>query len=522
MDYNGSLETEGQEAEVIEEESEEQEGPSSKAGFYTELLILTTLIILNALEFFHLLTPELDYLKKIISWSALGYLMYKASISHLFFGDRYPLFDATIVLGYFAMVINNLIHYARIVYENMTGGELVMDEELGSFVYEEFMFEGHVVPGYLARLYELMVENEPIIILVGMFIGFGIIGFHSFYVAGNIEIKPPSLLHALGFHGEPESLRSSLLRFFVCFSVLLGFFVVVFNIVMEWLAIAVDAPLIMLGLVFYFFAGNIGISERIEKISTFGEGFYEEFIELFKNKKTILWAVAGMLVLHLVTDIPNLMFPYLFGYDTASLYAGAVQDTTVWELIMESSAGMALLDQIMVWSGYILNILGVVFLLFAPAYIWYHIYKESEFDMNPLVFFLFGASVTYYLLDPAFIIEMVDSVNLLGVNMMIQSISPDVYSLLISLGVGLVFMASTFLYLPEKFMVMLSMIGVQLFFLRHMYFYLISSYNLYVSNVVEALSIMHVPNIIFMGTIGLLTVLFYSVGPIAYIVKVWR
>ena len=492
-----------------------------RVGFYIELSILATLIVLNVLDFIGMLSPELNYVKKIVAWTALGYLLYKASLSHIFFGERYPFFDATIVIGYFSMVLNNFIHYARTLHDNMEGGEMVFDEELGVFVQEAITYGEHVVPHYLANLYGFLIEHEPLIIIIGFFFGFSVMGLLSIYVARKIDIQSPSLLDGLGIHGQASSLGGSLGRMVISMLVFIGFFVVVFNIMMEWLAIAIHAPLIMLGLVFYLFGGNLGLGERIEKISSFGDEFYEEFIELFKSRKTILWGVAGMLVLHLLTDIPNLMFPYLIGL-RETLYQGAYLNVTIWEVILEAVLGFALQEQLMLWAGYILNILGILFLMVAPAYIWYHIYKESEFDMNPFLFFIFGASVTYYVLDPVFIIEMLDSNVLIGVAIGLAEIAPSLYNLIISLVVGLLFMISSFFYLPEKIFVMISMIFVQLFFLRHMYYYLLTSFDLYTSHVVSAITQGPLVNLIFMGTIGAFTLALYSIGPLGYIVKTWK
>lgn len=493
----------------------------TKAGFYIELFILATLFVLTILDFFELLSPELHYMEKIMAWTAMGYLLYRASLSHIFFGERYPFFDATIVIGYFAMVLNNLIHYARIFHDEMEGGEMVFDEESGVFVQEAITHGHHVVPEYLANFYGFLVEHEPLIIIIGFFVGFTILGLLAIYVGKAIEIRSPSLLDGIGIHGQSTSLSGSLARSLLCMTIFIGFFVIVFKIMMEWLAVAVHAPLIMIGFVIYFFGGNLGVSERIEKISTYGDEFYEEFIELFKKKKTLVWGIAGMLVLHLLTDIPNLMFPYLFGI-TDTMYHGAVLDFTVWEVILEAIQGMGLYEQTMLWAGYSLNILGILFLMVAPAYIWYHIYKESEFDMNPVLFFIFGASVTYYLLNPVFIVEMIDSPVLVGVGMGFNEISPSLHYLLISLGVGIIFMISSFFYYPEKIFVMISVIFTQLFFLRHMYYYLVTSVNLYGEHIMTAIAEGPYANILFMGSIGLVTIAFYSLGPIGYIVKTWK
>ncbi len=483
----------------------------SKAGFYIEILILSSLILLNVLDFFGRLTPELDYIKKIISWTALGYILYKASLSNIFFGEKYEFFDVAIVIGYFTMVLKNFIHYARIVYRGIEGGGLVFNEASGTFIMEEAIFQGHVVPNYLVELYTLMVENEGTIMITGLAIGFGLMFVLALYVAKNIEIKSPSLLDAIGIRGESSSTLDFYKRFFACIIIFMSFFVVVFNLVMEWLAIAVDAPLLMVGLAFYMFSGNLKTGEKLEKLGNFGSDFYQEFIGLFQKRETIIWGVSGMLVLHIVTDIPNLLFPYILGF-AGLLYSGAFDDITVWELAAESLQNLAVFDKVLLVIGYFMNVIGIMFLMLAPVYIWYHIYREKEFDFGPIIAFLFGSSVAYYLFDPLFVIGSVESSMLLGVSMGISAISPNILHLALSVGIGIGFIVCSLLELPKKVIVLISTLGIQFFFLRHMYLYLMSNFNFYSATLVSALSSSDFHIAFFLGVIGFFTLACQNFG----------
>jgi hypothetical protein len=81
--------------------------------------------------------------------------------------------------------------------------------------------------------------------------------------------------------------------------------------------------------------------------------------------------------------------------------------------------------------------------------------KKSEFDFNPLFFFIFVTTVVYFLLDPLFIIERVDVNTLLGVKISLQAITGSLPYLLMSLGAGLVVAFGSLLYLPKKLFVVL-------------------------------------------------------------------
>jgi hypothetical protein len=497
----------------------------NKIGFYIEVLILAALIILNVLDFFEKLTPEMDYVKKIISWTALGYLLYKASLSSIFFGEKHKTVDLILILGYFSMVVKNFIHYARQVIENSVTKDLF--SETGKFLVDssgelvqKHTIDGFEIPQYLFKLYQNIVNNESTILLFGLIIGYTVLVVLAFYIAIKVDIEAPSLLNALYLQGLPQTTGEMLKRFIMTFVVFMGFYVVVFNLMMEWLAIAVDAPLLMIGLVFYFFAGNLNMGEKLEKLGNMGEDFYQEFIEMFRQRDTMFWAVAGMLVLHIITDIPNLILPYVFGFADV-LYEGTLQDTSIWNIAVEALQGLDLTSQIIMGAGYILNLVGILLLMIAPAYIWWHVYKKSEFDFNPLFFFIFVTTVVYFLLDPLFIIERVDVNTLLGVKISLQAITGSLLYLLMSLGAGLVVAFGSLLYLPKKLFVVLITLGVQVFFIRHMYFYFMSALNFYFNLLVGLLETNAYFKLITLGIIGVFTALFYISGSFTYIVKTW-
>ena len=86
---------------------------------------------------------------------------------------------------------------------------------------------------------------------------------------------------------------------------------------MEWLAIAIDAPLLVIALFIYLFFvikhhKGFHAESMIFKLGNVGERFYEKFISLFHSKRGLFLGIAGMLVLHLLTDVGNFVIPYTF------------------------------------------------------------------------------------------------------------------------------------------------------------------------------------------------------------------
>lgn len=192
-----------------------------------EELILVLLIALNVLDFFEIIPAELDYVKKIISWVVLGYIMYKIDLTNIFFGSSHRSVDLFLVISYLFLILKNFTAYAMISVNDSL---------------------------YLTSFYELVALNASIIELAGFYIGGISLLLISFYYATRFPIKAPSVMHVIHEEGVPPRHFGKLaLRFFTIFMVLIAFFVIVFNLIMEWLAIAVDAPLLIAGIFFIFF-----------------------------------------------------------------------------------------------------------------------------------------------------------------------------------------------------------------------------------------------------------------------------
>ena len=86
---------------------------------------------------------------------------------------------------------------------------------------------------------------------------------------------------------------------------------------MEWLAVAIDAPLAVIGIFSYLFFiikhhEKFHVDSFLFKMGNFGEEFYERFIDMFHSRSGIILGISGMLVLHLFTDALSFIVPYIF------------------------------------------------------------------------------------------------------------------------------------------------------------------------------------------------------------------
>jgi hypothetical protein len=71
--------------------------------------LLICLIILDILEFLNILPTDLDYIKRIVSWAVVGYLLYKVDLTEIFFGYKDRIIDISLILAYFLLIMKNFV-----------------------------------------------------------------------------------------------------------------------------------------------------------------------------------------------------------------------------------------------------------------------------------------------------------------------------------------------------------------------------------------------------------------------------
>lgn len=407
-----------------------------------EEIILIVIILLNIFDFIEYLPGDLDFIKKIISWACLGYLFYHISLTRVLFGEKNKLIDLTLIATFFLFIVKNLIYFASVAAEEVN--------VFGSF-------------------YELLVSNALSINKI-TFIAAGILLIlHSLYLSFKAHVKTPSLMHVVHEEGIPKSIVKKTERFIIIFAVLVGFFVVVFNLMMEWLAIAVDASLIVFGLLFYFFTlfrrhhKKMDAEHFIYKIGGFAEKFYDGFLDLFHTKRIWL-GISGMLVLHLLTDIGNFIVPYVFGmHDVIYFEMLGAGHSSLYSLIAKDWIHVIGFEKFALLWIYIFNLIAMLLFLFLPAYVWYKLYKKSGFKVSHVSLAIFSAAVVCFALSPAFNIipinhELVFGTGLVGVDITTSSVFDNgllslQLTFIISLLIGMsIYLLSYSHYIKERIM----------------------------------------------------------------------
>ena len=455
---------------------------ASKIAHRIEELILVMLILLNILDFLELLPGDIDFLKKIISWTLLGYLLYKVDLTNILFGRKEAIrnkhLDLFILIAYFSLIVKNLTNYAVSLCEpTRLAGKLICVGEIDLF----------------SRLIGQIVAIAPLLDKLFFYVGGIILVLISFYLLG-FEIKKPSLMSILHEEGPPPSHFGKLtLRFLSIFFILISFFVIVFNLMLEWLAMAVDAPLLMLGIFFYLFIiirhhKKFNTENFLYKIGNFGENFYEHFIGLFHYKETIFLGVSAMLVLHLLTDVGNFIIPYIIGKkDLLYFQQLGAGHTPIISLLFADIIKVTGLSKLgLVWA-YSFNILAMLFLLILPGFIWYKLYHRRGFNVHHIPLALFFCSVMVFILIPAFSITSINSeqFTLVGVDIQTHSLLATGKGLLLpfalSLAAGILVYLFSFNHKLKEAMLILGLLIINGFFGYYIFHYFkdISRYYFY-------------------------------------------
>jgi hypothetical protein len=481
-----------------------------KTEHYIEEIIFLFLILLNVLDFIEVLPGDIDFIKKLISWLGLGYLLYSISITNLFYGKRYRKLDIMLIIAYFFLIIKNLLAYV-----------LVSREEIDIF----------------SILFDFLYNNIYYIELTMFYVGSLLILSLALLFTFKIKVTKPSLFSIFNIH------KKSILSIFILnFVIMISFFIIVFNLMMEWLAIAVDAGLIVVAILFYFFTlfrrhhKRFHPSTYVFKIGNFGEKFYDKFLRLFHSKKKIYLGISGMLVLHLLTDIGIFIIPYVVGFQDILYFGQLGHDHNVLYKIFIKDIDMVkgVLERLSLFWIYIFNILAMLFLLFSPAYIWYKVFKRKGIKINNILLSLFFIAVICFILSPAFRINPINNnivlgSGLTGVDILTNSIFEKnlldikiVFLISLLIGVFVYFISYKEFFKKETILLGIALIIV---FIAIYIFYFLKTILVYYSNVPRGVIYnlilsKHYFIVFYLILFLLITLVFYVIGYIFFLLEV--
>ncbi len=469
-----------------------------RLGWRINEFILVGIIVFQFLDFFKLLDPFWDYVKKIVSWALIAYLLYLTSPSAMFFGKKEKWWDAAVIISLFMMTLKNIVSFAAAARDTMTEhvlkyvsfvhspdtipgvANITLSEAsyntfnlLGTYLANASMYakpfasqltisnpsipftllsgeqsmtallQPYGMNGLIFQLYNTLANHAAVIERVSFIIGTVLVLGLGIYAALRFHVEERSVLAVIHEHGELQDVMHALKRVLAVLLVLTAFFLLLFNLVVEWLAIAIDAPLAMIGLAVYLLIAvqfhrkmhrNLRGEDLLTKIGGFGTDFLKDFARLFTSRRTVLLGLSGLLVLHLLVDIGTFLIPYATGLRDPLYFGhlGAGHDT-LFMIISANWTGLLATD-LSVLGLYVLNTVGLFMLLALPAYIWYKVFKlrtredhEAEHDHHPILpgwlIALSFSGIAAFLATPAFTITKITSEALIGVDVQTHSIT---------------------------------------------------------------------------------------------------
>jgi hypothetical protein len=486
-----------------------------EVGF--EEFVILTLIILNILDFTELLPGDADYIKKIISWCILAFLLYHVSITKLILGVRKKWTDVALIGAYFLLILKNMVGFANAAFlETANQNAKVLD------------------------LYGYIIQNNQLFEIYFFIAGIILLSVISLYLALNEEVKAPSFLNILHFHPDKsKNIAKITTRFLITKITLLAFFIVIFNLMMEWLAIAVDALILVITLGFIILLlvkhrEKFTPPKLLYEIEETSEKFYEKFIKLFQYKRHIMLGVSGLLILHILTELGNFLIPYITGIHDAiyfgNFYEGHLPlfSFTTKGLFALQTAGLSLGMKIMIGAGYVLNIIAAFYLILMPAYVWYHMFKNRNLALSSIPkikfsefnIFMSVTSISFLIFNPVFIIKTLKKVGLVGVDIQTKTLGLSNLSnyLLLALGIGIIALFVSFKYTSLIKRIVLSVSIV--FFLYYISLFFANTVMYYINS---ALSLIGVQSVIaiYLFIFLMLSMVFYLSGVISFFVEIY-
>ncbi|MBW2997106.1 hypothetical protein KY349_02060 [Candidatus Woesearchaeota archaeon] len=365
-----------------------------------EELILALLILGKLLAFFMVIPPTLEYVEKVIAIIAMCYLFYKASLTRIIFGRKKWAYDFMIVIAYILLSVKTVVGF------------------IISAAEEESLVSG---------FYGMVIHNAPMIEKTGFWIG-GLVLLVISYLLIYEKVKKPCLLGIIHEAKLVERAGQKIVRFLSIYLVLISIFVVVFMLAIEWLAVTVDAP-IMMAIVFFdlFVIVKRGRGMKTEsflkKVSEASENFYSRFISFFHSRKTITIAITGLLVLHLLIDIGNFIIPYTTGLFYPKYFAqlGAGHNPLGFLMALDFAATDCIFMKIGIMLVYLFNIIAVLMLFIGPAYAWYYFHHKKRVKIQNVMWLFFG-SLVVFIMQPLFLLDEIRAPFVLGVDITTQQI----------------------------------------------------------------------------------------------------
>ncbi len=439
------------------------------------------------MDFFRIIPPALELVEKTIAIFAISYLFYHASLSKILLGHKRKVFDFWIVTSFLFLSIKSFI------------GFLIAASEEQSII---------------SWFFELVVSNAHLIEKAGFHIGVFLLFIISMVMTGE-KVRRPSFLYIIHEEKRPNSIPKKIIHLLIIYLALIAFYTLVFTFSIEWLGTTVDAPVLVLVLLFFLTLiskHRARINHKLlVSINEASEHFYEQIILMFQKKSRILIAIVGILVLHIVVEVGHFIIPYTTGLAVPWYFPmlGPGHEPLAARMLADFALATSKIQQFFIMLVYIINVLAALMLFLTPAYIWYYLYKDKKIYPGHLTWLFFGA-LTVFMIAPVFKMKPLASVLLLGTDIMTQQI-PFVENVFYAVFAGLIISAIFFvLYkLYPKRTSKVAFFAALLYFAFYLMHFFIDLWNYYTRSTILLFENLQIVLGMHFFIFFILTILFY-------------
>lgn len=419
---------------------------------YAEEILLLLFLALDLLGILYVLPPDIEFFDKIIAWSLMAMVFYAVKLSQLFFGVRKKLFDILFLLAMFMFASKDFL---------------------------QIVAEVSLLKPYFMPFYATIMTHAQTILFITFYLAGIMMILLSVHAARNFLITTPSLLSALGEQKLSGSWHALVLRWAKIFILMNTFFIIIFNLVIEWIALLEDDVLAIITVILivklilkYKHHANSSI---VRALAT-ADKFYTTVLNQLQQRERIPIVICAMLILHLLTDVVIFVLPLLgVGY-IPDFSTPLISHVSIWDRLFSS-------ESFAVSALYLINSAALLLLMVLPACIWYLLYtnkKERIHFAFPL--FLLCLFIPF-IVTPSFMIAPLDAsrIGLVGVDMGTIAIGES--SVYILLLVATLLILSPLWKNLDRPLLFISLLCVLYFFVKYFLAFAKSLSNYYLSQI---------------------------------------
>ena len=409
----------------------------------TFFIILIAFFLLEIFDALGMLPADVELYKIITSFIAVGYIIYKVSITKVLFGHELKRVDFAIVMTFFLIIAKTTVLSLK-----------------NTFREAEFSSNLLVAILKVPALEEILLFTGAILFII-----------ISIYLSKKLIIQELSLASLVLKPGDNPTISKLITKFAVIASLLGMFYVAIYQLSMEWFTIVIDSIVIIILAIIVLFTAirkhqKHAVEESLEESESLVETAYKKFFKFFRFHKTAFLALAFISAAFIITDAFVYILPYTLGLAQTELYftESAASHLPIFSmfgkesLFMQNITGLPIHGILIIALLYLLNVLGMLLLLGIPIYILAHVTKNidkplrhvDKSDLPTGIVALFIGSIITILFVPIFKIKRFASEFVAGVDIQTQFISTSFEPNLIGLLVASVILGYLLIHAIKK------------------------------------------------------------------------